>query len=230
MKNNIRDDIMRERGIEGALIYKRNGEQIEVDEEELQLFLSIKLQRISKYFQMLIERQWGREEKEDLEDYEIVTELQIGKDLVDGIEKEIFQVTDYISDKIGMPTFTISSRYQPTVVLPDELIDAGISLGCLNSHFPGILEEPLPKVVEIRGDGSGKTSFAKMLQQHCDWLSIPCQTVCTVNDDVVKRLSDLSDFGGFIFVDTGDEGAPLPAGIVPWQVIDFRDGRPIRTQ
>ena len=224
------EDIIRERDNEGNLIYERNGEQIGVDEEELQLFLSIKLQRISKYFQMLIERQWTREEREDLEDYDISTELYIGKDLVDGIEKEIFQVTDYISDKIGMPTFTKSRRYQPGVVLPDKLIDAGISLGLLNSSFPGILEEPLPKVVEIRGDGFGKTSFAKMLQQHCDWLYIPCQTVCTVSDDVVKRLSDLSDFGGLIFVDTGDEDAPLPAGIVPWQVIDFQNGRSTRTQ
>lgn len=111
------DDIEKKIDETGNVTYYRNDAAIDAWEEELDMFLAIKLARIDEFFELFIDREIYRDEAVHDE------AIYVGKNLVEGIKKQIDEVMDFVSTRLGNIKIISSSSYQPGVILKDKLID-----------------------------------------------------------------------------------------------------------
>ena len=117
------DDIKKEIDEKGNVTYYRNDVEIDTCSEELDFFLSIKLGRIRAFFDLFIDRELYRDSR-------VYDEaIYVGENLVEGIEKQIKEMMDFVSTKLGNIKIISSASYQPGVVLKDKFIDAVIDKG-----------------------------------------------------------------------------------------------------
>lgn len=114
------NDVVKEVSESGEVKYYRDGEEIVTYSESLDLFLKIKMDRLGEFIELLVDRELKRGFDDEIPANEAV---YIGRDLIIGIDKQIEEIMDYISEVLGTIEIVRSQFYQPTVILKDIIID-----------------------------------------------------------------------------------------------------------